>query len=239
MLEVLAGSREGLTLAQVARACGLNRATARRILHTLVAQNYAMIEDKRFLASTRVLTLGRAIVQQHGLWGLAERRIRDLSHRFNETFSVAILERTEVVYVARELASHRVMTADLTVGMRLPAWCTSMGRSMLACLAAEERRAILAESDIRPFTEHTLTDLQALQRRIAEDGRLGYSLVDQELERGLRSLAVPLQGKDGTVVAAINVATSASHTPMERLMRDILPALQQAAGDLKAAIDFT
>ena len=238
VIEVLSTTRDGLTLAEVARACGLNRATARRILHTLVSQNYAVTDDKRFMPSTRILSLGRSIVRQNGIWGLANKRLQLISRQFNETFSAAILEGAEVVYVARVLAARRVMMADLSVGMRLPAWCTSMGRMMLAALPPEEIESILARSQLKSFTPHTIIDRDQLKAAILQAGRQGYAIVDQELEMGLRSLAVPLRREDGKVVAAINVATSTSTASVEKMVADMLPALRIAARDIEAAIDF-
>ena len=235
---MLSAAPRGLTLAEVARACDLNRSTARRILHTLVSQNFATTDDKRFLPSTRILSLARSIVQQNGIWGIATRRIQAISRRFNVTASAAILDGIDVVYVARVLATRRVMTADLSVGTRLPAWATSMGRVLLANLEPERVRDILSQSTMRQLTPHTITDPEAIILRLQNAREQGYAIVDQELEMGLRSLAVPLKREDGTVIAAINVATSASLTSLQEMLSDILPVLREAAKDIEAGLDF-
>ena len=238
VLEILAKSQNPMTLAEVARASDLNRATARRILHTLVSTNYAVLDDKRFSPSTKILTLGRSIVQRTGFWGMATKHIREAARILNETCSAAILEGTEAVYVTRVPAAHRVITADLSVGKRLPAYCTSMGRVLLAGLSEDKLDRLLNDSRIVAYTEHTVTDPAILKDLIRDARQKGFAIVDQELEIGLRSVAVPILRDDGKVVAALNIASAPTHTSIERIMNEIIPELQRTAKDIQAAIDF-
>ncbi|MBN6051675.1 helix-turn-helix domain-containing protein [Nonomuraea sp. RK-328] len=229
VLVALGAAPGGSTLAAVARATGLPRATARRSLLTLERLGYAASDGPRFTLLPRVLELGYAHLSERSFAEIVQPHLADLVARLRHSASVAVLSGDDVLYVAR-VPTVSIMTVDIRVGTRFPAYATSMGRVLLAGLP-EERTAALTP---RPLTRHTLTSPAALAeavRRAAEDG---YALVDQELEEGVRSIAVPVRGRDGRVVAAVNVATHASRATPDDLLRDALPALRESAARMEA-----
>jgi IclR family pca regulon transcriptional regulator len=158
----------------------------------------------------------------------------DLSRTFGESFSVAILDASDILYVARSEA-RRILALDLAVGSRLPAYCTSMGRVLLAALDPTEAARRLPGA-LSPRTPRTITDPAALAAILAQVRDEGYCIVDQELELGLRSLAVPIIGPDGQIAAALNVSTQAARTTIRDLRRVLLPALEEAAMRLAPAL---
>jgi IclR family pca regulon transcriptional regulator len=159
----------------------------------------------------------------------------------NESCSISVLDDTDVVYVAR-VPTRRIMSITLAVGTRLPAFVTSMGRVLLAGLPDDDLEERLTRIEVTPLTAHTVKDMAALREILAATRRQGYAATDQELEEGLRSLAVPLHTSSGTVTAALNVSVHASRASMAALRRDFLPlALQTAAAieeDLRGTGDI-
>jgi IclR family pca regulon transcriptional regulator len=228
VLEALAAHPAGLSMSAVAEMTGLTRAGARRLLLTLEAEGYATLDGRRFQLSPRLLTLVRTWLQGTTLWTYAEPTMRALSVRLEESCSAAVLSGDDIVYVAR-VPGRRILSVDLHVGARLPAWCTAMGRILLADLPSGRLDAFLAATPIEPPTPRSITDRAALAAEIARCGRQGFSLVDEELELGLRSIAVPIKDRTGRVVAALNVSTQASRFTPEAMERDILPPLGEAA----------
>ena len=216
------------TLSDVAARTGLTRAGARRILLTLQTLGYVHSDGKLFRLTPRILDLGFAYLSSMPMWNLAEPVMEDLSTQVQESSSIAVLEGTDVVYVQR-VATHKIMSVSLVPGSRLPAWCTSMGRVLLAALPEGEARALLQASPIAAHTRRTITDLTALMAVIAQVRAQGWALVDQELEEGLISVAAPITGRAGQVLAAINVSGQANRTNARAMQTDILPPLLQAA----------
>ena len=228
VLEILAAHPGGLTLTEMAEAAGLTRAGARRFLLTLVAAGYAVQDGRKFQLSSRLISVARSWLSGASLWAFAEPFMRVVSQRFNESCSAAILADEDVVYVAR-IAAARILSVGLHVGTRLPAYCTSMGRVILSGLPPAGLDAFLARAAIRPNTPKTVTDRAALAALIAKAGRDGYAAVDEELELGLRSIAVPIRDQAGCIVAAINVSTQTARLSIAEMERDILPELREAA----------
>ena len=218
----------GMTLAEVAQATALPRATARRSLLTLEHLGYVAEDGRRFSALPRVLELGYPIVSARRLADLAQPHLVDLVHRVHESTSVAVLDGPDIRYVARVAAS-RIMHVDITVGTRFPAHATSLGRVLLAGLAPDRRAAWLAGAGLTPLTRHTVTDPARLEALLRDTESNGYALVDQELEEGVRSVAVPLRGPDGRVVAAMNVSLHAGRTALQDVPGLLLPALRETA----------
>ena len=230
----------GLTLAEAARCTGISRASARRSLHTLEALGYASSDGHRFHLTPRVLQLGFSYLRSGDLWGLAQAPMIELVDSVHESCSAAVLDGTEIVYVARVPTRARVMSVTLDIGSRLPAASTSMGRVLLAQLTPAERDRILAQATragtLPAHTDRTITTRAGLEQvldRVAADG---YSLVDQELEPGLRSIAVPIRDAGDRVIAALNVGTHAGRVTIERLLDEILPALRHCADRIHAAL---
>jgi IclR family pca regulon transcriptional regulator len=214
-----------LTLTDVAGLTGLTRATARRFLLTLVELGYLRTDGKRFALTARVLDLGYRYLSSLTLPQIAQPHLEQLSRAVGESTSASILEGTDIVYVAR-VPVQRIMTVTIGIGTRFPAYATSMGRAMLAGLPSEEIAAHLP-GELSAFTDRTVVSRDDLDRELRAVAARGWALVDGELERGLRSLAVPVHGR-GRVVAAINVAGRADGDPAEHVAR-LLPDLRTAA----------
>ncbi|HET6859672.1 MAG TPA: IclR family transcriptional regulator C-terminal domain-containing protein, partial [Streptomyces sp.] len=234
---------DGTTLTAVATATGLARATARRALLTLEHLGYveyAAADGRRFRLLPRVLELGCARLSGLGLAEIAQPHLVALVARVHESASLAVLDGSDIHYVAR-VPTVRIMSVNITVGTRFPAYATSMGRVLLAGLAPEDRPVL---PDALPaLTRHTVTSRTALDRIVERAAAEEHALVDQELEEGLRSLAVPVRDGHGRVAAAVNVAGHAGHGTPEDMRTALLPALRETAGhieaDLRAASSVT
>ncbi|MFC7264072.1 IclR family transcriptional regulator domain-containing protein [Streptomyces lutosisoli] len=219
--------RAELTLTDVAQATGLARATARRALITLEHLGYVTTHDRVFRLTPRVLGLGFPPLSRTTLAGIAAPHLTELSQRLHDSVSLAVLADDEIQYIGR-VATSRVMSVNITVGTRLPAYATSLGRVILADLP-EPRLP-----DLLPLTPHTLTDPEKLRAELDRVREAGYALLDEELEEGLRSIAVPVRGRGGRVVAAVNVAMHSSRRTAEECVRDVLPELHAMAGRIEA-----
>src|SRR4051794_12685434 len=205
-----------LTLSDVARLTGLTRATARRLLLTLESLGYVRSDARHFELTPKVLDLGYSYVSSLQLADLAQPFMEAMSERVHESVSCAVLDGEEIVYVAR-VPTTRIMTISLALGSRLPAWCTSLGRVLLADLPAAGLDAYLAR--VRPVacTSRTVTDPAGLRAALAEARRQGWALGDQELEDGVRSIATALRGPAGRAVAALNCSTHAGRVSLREL----------------------
>ncbi|MCP1196043.1 helix-turn-helix domain-containing protein [Acetobacter senegalensis] len=233
VLRVCAAAPEGRSLSDVARETDMPRAAARRALLTLVATGYVVQSGRLFQPTPRVLDLS-ARVADMPLPRLAQPILDKLSNTLGESASLAILDGTDILYIARS-ENRRILAVDLRVGAKLPAWCTSMGRVLLAVLSEAERsRHIPKKLDSR--TTRTTTDHETLSMILDSIKDDGYCIQDQELELGLRSVAAPVFGHDGKVVAALNISTQASRTPLRLLRHTIVPAVREAAVALGHAI---
>ncbi|MBJ7291800.1 MAG: IclR family transcriptional regulator [Williamsia sp.] len=215
------------TLSEVATATDLTRATARRFLLTLEHLGYVAGDGSRFWLTPRVLDLGYSYLSSLSLPEVAGPHLEHLSAAVGESSSVSVLDGHDIVYVARVPVS-RIMTVSITIGTRFPANATSMGRVLLAGLGADALDEQLTQRP-QALTPRTLDDPDALRAELNRVRNQGHSLVDQELEDGLRSIAAPIHDRTGTVTAAVNLSTHATrHTP-EQMRRDLLPALLGAA----------
>jgi IclR family pca regulon transcriptional regulator len=216
------------TLTEVAARSGLTRAGARRILLTLLNLGYVETDGKNFRLTARILDLGFAYLSSMPIWNLAEPVMEGLVEQVKESSSAAVLDGTDIVYVLR-VSTHKIMSISLGVGSRLPAYCTSMGRMLLADVPPAQVRQILAASKIQPLTRYTLTDPGAVQAQIDLARRQGWCLVNQELEEGLISIAAPITDRTGRTIAALNISGQANRTPARTLQDDMRPALLGAA----------
>jgi IclR family pca regulon transcriptional regulator len=235
-LTVLTAFGEGraeLTLTEVAQATGLARATARRALITY--EHLGLIAtsgDRRFALTPRVLSLGFPPLSRTTLPELALPHLTALASRIHESASLAILVGGDIQYTAR-VATSRVMSVNIAVGTRFPAYATALGRVLLADAPPTE---LSAPGELRPLTPRTLTDPVALTAALETVRSQGYALVDEELEAGLRSIAVPVRDRTGRVVAALNTATHVTGRTVEEYVRDILPALSATAAAIEADV---
>jgi IclR family pca regulon transcriptional regulator len=217
-----------LTVSEVAARTGLSRAAVRRLLITLESLGYAEHKDSHFHLTSRILRLGFSFISSNSLAGLSLPILEQLSAHIRESASVSLLDGGEIVYVARS-APKRVMTIDLGVGSRLPAYCTSMGRVLLGALPHAALERYLAESELKALTTKTICEREKVLAVIEQVRAQGYALVDEELELGLRSVAVPVISQTGRVVAAMNSGVHAARVSCVELVDRILPALRDHA----------
>ena len=223
------------TLSDVAARTSLTRAGARRILLTLQTLGYVQSDGRLFRLTPRILDLGFAYLSSMPIWNLAEPVMERLAEQVQESSSAAVLDGADVVYVLR-VATHKIMSISLAAGSRLPAYCTSMGRVLLADLPVPEARALLDASPRPAHTRHTVTDVDALMARVQKARTQGWALVDQELEEGLISIAAPIVGRGGRVIAALNVSGQANRTSARVMQSDLLPPLLEAARQISALL---
>ena len=221
-----------LSISQLSKRTGLPRASVRRCLHTLSKLGFAGSDDGRtFYLRPRVLSLGQSYLSTVPLATAAQPVLDRLSHILHESCSIALLDGIEIIYVARANVT-RIMAIDLGVGTRLPAFCTSMGRVLLANLSTEEMEALLSRIEFSPYTDRTLTSLEQLRQVLLAARRDGYAIVDEELEVGLRSMAVPIQNRMGRVVAAISSGAHGQRVSVQDMQTRFLPYLRAAAQEL-------
>lgn len=237
VIRAFGAERPRQTLAQVAEATGLARATTRRFLHTLVDLGYAGTDGSEFWLTPRILELGYSYLSSLSLPAIAQPRLEQLSARVGESSSMSVLDGSDIVYVSR-VPVRRIMTVSITLGTRFPAYATSMGRVLLADLPADDLDAYFAATEVERLAPRSLGTEKELRRELKQIRAQGWALVDQELEPGLRSLAAPIRGTDGRTVAAINVSTQTAAHDVDDLLRDFLPAVLETAttidGDLAA-----
>lgn len=217
------------TLSEVAAKTGLTRAGARRILLTLQTLGYVDCADgKHFGLTPRILDLGFAYLSSQPLWNLAMPAMESLSELVQESCSAGVLDGLDVVYVVR-VHAHKIMSTNLGVGSRLPAFWTSMGRVLLAGLPQPQLQALLAQCPREAYTRYTLTSDEDLLAAIAQVREQGWAVINQELEEGLISVAAPLVNAQGQLVGAINVSGQVNRTHAQAMQERILPHLQQTA----------
>jgi len=223
-----------MSISQLSVKTGLSRAAVRRCLYTLSKLGFAGVEDgSRYALRPRMLTLSNTYSTSNSLSTAAQPILERMSANLRESFSVATLDGDEIVYIARSAVS-RVMSDDLHIGSRLPAYCTSMGRVLLAYLPAEELELYLGRVELTPHTARTVSSVEKLRLALRNVRRHGYALVDQEYEIGLRSLAVPVYSPAGRVVATINLSGSAPRISVYEMQTRFLPHLRTAATELGA-----
>jgi IclR family pca regulon transcriptional regulator len=228
VIQAFSRERPAMTLAEVARATRLTRATARRLLFTLVALGYASTDGKRFALTPRVLDLGYAYLSSLDLASIAQGEMEALVERTHESTSAAVLDGPEIVYVVR-VPTTRIMTISLGLGSRLPAYATALGRVLLADLTPDQLDAHLDGTELRALTTRTITHPAALRAELDRVRRQGWALVDQELEDGVRSVAAPLRDARGRTVAAINISGHAGRASLSTMREHFLPELLAAA----------
>jgi IclR family pca regulon transcriptional regulator len=230
VIESFGRGRDSLTIAEVARLSSLDRATARRCLLTLVKGGYATTDGRYFALTPRILRLGQSYLSA-SLQRLVQPSLEKLADTLRESCSASVLDGAEIVYIAR-VAQHRLGGVGLHPGSRLPAYCTSMGRVLLASLPPDQSRALLEGSERRAITERTLTKLEDLVAELDRIRAVGYSIIDQELEINSKSLAVPIRNMSGRTVAAFNVAVHSARATSERLRSEFLAHLLDAQKQL-------
>lgn len=229
-------SHPRMTLSEVAARTGMNRAKARRFLLTLHALGYVRKQQRYFELAPKVLQLGYSFLSANNYRSVIQQYLEDITAQCGESSSLGILDGDEVIYVARSAAPHRLMSISLSVGTRLPAAHTSMGRVLLAQLSESALDAYLSRIVLERHTDKTITDKEYLKKCINKVRQQGYAISDQELDPGLRSLAVPAFDMNGKLLGAINISTNAARVDMETLLKQYLPLLQEKGRLIRSTI---
>ncbi|HTX05384.1 MAG TPA: IclR family transcriptional regulator C-terminal domain-containing protein [Steroidobacteraceae bacterium] len=228
VIRAFSGVDRRLTIADVSRATGLTRAVVRRCLYTLRELGYAETDGRTYRLQPRILNLGYAYLSTAPIPLAAQAVLEELSEQLGEATSVAVLDDGAVVCVARA-ATRRIMAVTLSVGSRLPAYCTALGRMLLASLPAEQATQELSKIELVAHTRFTVTSRRRVEEILTQARADGFAINDQELEIGLRSIAVPVRNVVGATVAAMNVSIQASRISRRELLEKELPALRAAA----------
>jgi IclR family pca regulon transcriptional regulator len=224
-----------MTISQLSVRTGLSRAAVRRCLYTLTKLGFAGAEDgSRYSLRPRMLSLSHTFTASSTLSTAAQPIIERMSAALRESFSVATLDGDDIVYIARTTVDRVMVAVDLHIGSRLPAYCTSMGRVLLAYLPSDQLEQYLSRVNLVPHTTRTVNSIDKLRLALRNVRRNGYALVDQELEVGLRSLAVPVYAPSGRVVATINLSGNAPRMSVLEMQTRFLPHLRNAANELGA-----
>ncbi|WP_311270166.1 IclR family transcriptional regulator C-terminal domain-containing protein [Sphingobium sp. WCS2017Hpa-17] len=233
VLRCFAEQERPMTIAQASKATGLSRPAVRRCLLTLSKLGYVAQDGSNYVLQPKVMSLGYAYLSSTPLAIRAQPVLDQLRDDLGESCSLGIMDEDQVCYIARAEVS-RIMSIALRVGSRLPLYATSMGRVLLSDISRADRAAYFRRTELAPITERTETrpsELHALCDRIAEEG---YAIVDEELELGLRSIAVPIYGLSGSIIAALNVGTQAARVSLVDLRTAYFPVLKRRARELTA-----
>ncbi|HEY4535802.1 MAG TPA: IclR family transcriptional regulator C-terminal domain-containing protein [Enteractinococcus sp.] len=228
------GQTPRMTLTEVAEATGLSRATVRRFVHTLVHLGYMRANEKHFALTPKIMNLGFAYLASQPLVELVDPVLANLSQELGQSTSVSVLDGTDVVYIARQETTS-IMRINITVGTRFPAYATSMGRVLLAGLTPSELDAYFEAADLTEVTDRTITDEATLRTELEVIRHHGYAVVEEELEVGLASVAVPIRNRAGVTVAAMNTSVAVTTQAPEDLT-ELLPPLLAAAAEVSNAL---
>lgn len=226
-----------MTLSEVAARTGMNRAKARRFLLTLHALGYVRKQQRYFELAPRVLQLGYAFLSANNYRDVIQQHLEDITAETGESSSLGVLDGNDVIYVARSAAKHRLMAITLSVGTRLPAAHTSMGRMLLAQLSDTDLDHFLASVALESYTDKTVTEVSELRNQIIKARQQGYAISDQELDSGLRSIAVPVYDAKQHLMGAINISTNAARVDLDTLINVYLPVLQNKVAQVRAHIN--
>lgn len=217
-----------MTLSQVAARAKLTRASARRFLLTLVALDLVATDGRNFWLLPRVLDLGFRYLSTLPWWQTAQPVIEDISGQLQEACSISILDGSEIVYVCRA-SVNRILSANISIGSRFPAFCTAMGRALLASMPDEEIERFLAGADLVKYTPSTIIDKKKLKSIIIESRRKKHAVSNGELESSLRGLAVPIADHAGRVFASLGVSAHEAVESEDEFLKRCLPVLFEGA----------
>lgn len=235
VIQAFGPSKPEMTISEVAEATGTTRATARRFLLTLEQLGHIRSDGRKFSLTPHVLGLGYAYLSSLDWWQIAQDVMEEVVQELQESCSASVLDGKDVIYVARVSAT-RIMSINLSIGTRLPAHVTSLGRVLLSHQPPEMLDDYLAGIAPHKFTERTKIDPAELREAIETARLKGYALVDQELETGLRSLAVPIYDRSGRILAALNVGAHAARTRLDEMTTRFLPVLHDASRKITAQL---
>jgi len=232
VIEAFDQERPRLTISEVASRTGLTRAAARRYLLTLTHLGFVTQDRKMFALSPKVLRLGQSYMHSARLPRIVEPELHKLAYALKEASSAGVLDGSDVICIAATSAG-RVVSPTLQPGARVPAYCAGNGRVMLAAMPQADVDAWISRQQLVALTPQTITHPERLRIEIARARSLGYACIDQELEMGLRTVAVPLRNYRGDVVAAMNISVHASRMSMDQMVEHCLPPLLQAQAHLR------
>nr|WP_067297473.1 IclR family transcriptional regulator C-terminal domain-containing protein [Marinobacterium profundum] len=224
-----------MSLTDVAKKNNLSRASARRFLLTLQKLGYVKSDDKRFKLTARVLELGYSYLATLNFSETITPFMEKITHKLGESCSATVLDGQDVVYIAR-IPVRGLIPVNLQIGARLPAYATSMGRVLLAALPEDQLEAFLSSATLEPLTPYTVTAAEQLRSEIERVRRQAYCIIDQELELGLRTVAVPVYDRNQHVCFALNVSSHVSKVSLERAEREFVPLMQQVSQQITAAL---
>jgi len=234
IFQILSKSRKPLTISDISKLTNFPRATVRRALHTLVQLGYVEQEDRYFVLTSKILMLSHSFITSQPLPNAAQPILENITKEVDEASSMAVLTQNQIIYIARSSENtQRIMSNSLAIGSQLPAYCTSMGRVLLAALPEEKQKYIIYQSKPKPYTENTIYAEIELLQELKKVEEQGFAIINQELEIGLCSIAVPVFDKSGKIIAAINISTHALRTTPEEMLDKFLPILQRSASLLK------
>ena len=231
VIKAFSDHRRAMTIAQLSQKTGIPRAAVRRCLYTLKQLGYADSEANNFFLKPGILALGYAFLSSTPLTVAAQPYLNELSHRLKESCVLAVLDQNEVMYVARSQTS-RVLSLALNTGSRLPAYCTALGRVLLAGLSATQLDRYFASVVLAPHTERTVVSEQKLRDILFEVRQRGFAVVEEELETGLRSIAVPIRGASGATVAALSIGAQVGRISRDQIEDLFLPSLLNASNEI-------
>ena len=237
-IEVLSSfqnSATGLRASTISKRTGLSRAVVSRCLYTLSELGYVQQAEDGYYLKPKILSLSQTYFTANPLLSIAQEYLDRVKEQTGESCSIAVLDGSDVVYVARS-AARRVMTVSLGIGSHLPAYCTSLGRVLLADLPSKGQRELLKNTKMVAPTKYTVTDINELIKILKSVHRQRYAMINEELEIGLRSLATPVRDQNGSVVAAMNIGLQAPLVSEEEMLEKMLPILSDAANELSSRI---
>ena len=235
VIKAFSDQRRAMTIAQLSHKTGIPRAAVRRCLYTLKQLGYAESEANNFYLKPKILSLGYSYLSSTPLTVSAQPALNQISRELNESCSLGVLEEHEVIYISRSQSS-RVMSVALNAGSRIPAYCSSMGRVLLSTLSEDDLSDYFSKVRMVAYTDRTVTEESALRDILNGVRQRGYAVVEEELEIGLRSIAVPVRGASGMPVAALSVGAQANRTDRSQLEQGILPTLLNTASDLSVLL---
>jgi IclR family pca regulon transcriptional regulator len=243
ILSAFRSGRPDLGISDLAREIGLGRSTTHRYVATLAALGYLQQNrtTRKYRLGPRVLDLGFSAINSMELRELAAPHLQQLSDETGFTVNMAILDGVDIVYVERCRSSRvaqREIDLNLHVGSRMPAYCTSMGKVLLAFMAQDECEAVLDSSTLARRGPNTLTTRKALRAELERVRRDGFAINNEELAYGLRSIAAPVRQSDGAVASAVNLAVHSSMVSMQELVARLTPALLQTAAEISARAGY-
>ena len=241
VVQAFSSRKRQMTMSQLSSRTGFSRAAVRRCLYTLMKLGFAGTDDSHhFYLCPRILSLGHSYISSMPLSSLVQPVLKQMSHQLLESCSIATLDGVEVIFVARTRArATRTMSIDIRVGSRLPAFCTAMGRVLLANLPAEEQKSCIAHVQFSHYTDRTVRNAVKLREILRLVRREGFCMLDQELEVGVRAMAVPIHHPAGGVAAALNVAALAQRVSGEEMQKRFLERLRDTAQELSRLIEMS